>query len=144
MVFLLIASCGWMGGCSLRHGPISVAPPELLLGDFVDDYDNRFVISRTEWVQLPHGRFHIKRWDATRQYLIAQNDNANASAAGKWTRIDWAQLQGMPPYTWAFCLSAYDAPTAQAAERATIARRDSLRTGCNGYPFSRMRRLPPQ
>ena len=50
-------------------------------------------------------------------------------------------LPGMPPYEWAFCLSAWDAPTQADAERADIARRDTPKTGCNGYRFSRMRRV---
>ena len=37
-------------------------------------------------------------------------------------------------------LSAWDAKTQADAERADIARRDTPKTGCNGYPFSRMRR----
>ena len=47
----------------------------------------------------------------------------------------------MPPYKWAFCLSAWEAATQADAERADIARRDTPKTGCNGYPFSRMRRV---
>ena len=78
------------------------------------------------------------RWDG--QTLIAQNDSANAYAPGLWTRIDWVRLDGMAPYTWAFCLTAYDAPTRAAAEATPPADRATPRTGCNGYPFSRMRR----
>jgi hypothetical protein len=82
-------------------------------------------------------------WNSARQYLIAQNDSANASAPGLWTRIDWVTLADMAPYNWAFCLSAYEAPTRAAAEAVTIANRETPRTGCNGYPFSRMRRPVP-
>lgn len=114
--------------------------PASLLGEFIDDYDNRYSITPTEWTQWPHGRFHIVRWDTTRHYLIAQNDSANSSAGGKWTRIDWVTLDRMAPFEWAFCLSAYDATTAAAAEAVTIARPETPRTGCNGFPFSRMRR----
>jgi hypothetical protein len=64
----------------------------------------------------------------------------NGQQDARWTRIDWAPLSGMAPYTWAFCLSAYDAATADLAEAARTARRDNLRTGCNGFPFSRMKR----
>ncbi len=134
---LFVSAC--LAGCSVLRSAGSA--PGLLLGEWSDDYGNRFVISRSEWQQLPNGRYHIHRWNPDQQYLIAQNDSGNVSAGGRWTRIDWAPLEGMPPYTWAFCLSAYDAPSAQAAERTTIVRRDSLRTGCNGFPFSRMRRI---
>lgn len=77
------------------------------------------------------------------QYLIARNDEGNPGDVGRWTRIDWAPLSGMAPYTWAFCLSAYDAATAGAAEATQTARRDNLRTGCGGFPFSRMKRVRP-
>ena len=117
--------------------------PFALVGEFVDDYENRFTITPTEWRQRPGARYHIVRWDTTAHYLIAQNDSANSSAAGKWTRIDWVRLDGMAPWEWAFCLSAYDAPTAAAAAAVTIARPQAPRTGCNGFPFSRMQRAKP-
>lgn len=36
--------------------------------------------------------------------------------------------------------AAYDAPSREAALQVPPSRRASPRTGCNGYPFSRMRR----
>ncbi len=140
---LALGACSDRPAAPLPRGP--AAPPSLL-GDFIDDYGDRFTISATEWVQHPDSgyrntaRYHILRWDSAGQFLIAQNDSANPGAPGRWSRIDWLPLAGMPPWNWAFCLSAYDAPTAQAAAATTIARRDTPKTGCNGYPFSRMRR----
>ena len=125
---------------SHRVSPIE-QPPAMLLGEFADDYGNRFTISVREWLQLPHGRFHVIRWNARDSYLVARNDSANRSAPGRWTRIDWMPLPGMPPYEWAFCLTAYDAASARAAEATTVARRDTPRNGCNGFPFSRMARV---
>ena len=119
---------------------LSPTPPPDLLGAFVDDYDNAFSITPTEWLQQPHGRFHIVRWDLEAQTILARNDTANASAPGLWTRIDWVRLDGMAPYKWAFCLTAYEAPTLADAEATPPADRSTPRTGCNGYPFSRMRR----
>lgn len=113
--------------------------PPLVLGEFVDDYGNQFRITTTQWLQLPHGRFHVREWHSAEQFLVAENDRGNATDGGRWTRIDWMRLEGMLPYTWAFCLSAYDAPSAAVAAATAIARRDTPRTGCNGYPFSRMR-----
>lgn len=115
------------------------APPARLLGAFEDDYGNSYDITPASWVQLPHGRFHIRAWNAAGRFLVAQNDSLNAHAPGLWTRIDWVPLEGMQPYEWAYCLSEYEAASRADAEQSTVARRDSLRTGCNGYPFSRMR-----
>ena len=111
----------------------------MMLGAFVDDYGSQYTISKTEWVQLPRSRYRIVRWNVPEQYLIAQNDSSNPSAKGRWTRIDWLRLNDMAPYAWAYCYSAYDAATAAAAESSAVARRDTPRTGCNGFPFSRMR-----
>lgn len=111
----------------------------MMLGTFVDDYGNQYAISKSEWLQLPRNRHRIVRWHVAEQYLIAQNDSGNPSAKGRWTRIDWLRLNDMAPYDWAFCYSAFAAATAAAAESAAVARRDTPRTGCNGFPFSRMR-----
>jgi hypothetical protein len=113
--------------------------PALLLGRFVDDYGSQYDITSTTWRQGAHAEYSIEKWNAAGGYLIAQNAQTNPSDAGLWTRIDWVRLDGMAPYTWAYCYSAYKAPTAAAAESVSIARRATLKTGCNGYPFSRMR-----
>ncbi|MEM1125436.1 MAG: hypothetical protein AAGI71_02205 [Bacteroidota bacterium] len=120
--------------------PEPAAPPPLLLGTFEDDYGIAYSISAARWHQHPNATYRIVQWDLEGRYLIAQNDEANPSDGGLWTRIDWITLSDMPPYEWAFCLSAYNAPTAEEAERTVLANRDTPRTGCNGYPFSRMRR----
>lgn len=132
--FLLLSSTLLaLPGCALHA-------PSALLGEFVDDYGIAYRIDAGEWRQLPNARYHVVHWDARGQYLLARNDAGNPSAPGRWTRIDWLLLPGMPPWEWAFCLSAFDAPTRADAERTLVARRDAPRTGCNGYPFSRMRR----
>lgn len=132
-----------LAGCALHadttRDPPRDTPPTMLLGDFVDDYGIAHRIRADVWQQLPNARYRIVRWHPQAQYLIAQNDAGNPSDPGKWTRIDWLALPGMPPYQWAFCLSAYDAPSQADAERIDSARRDTPKTGCNGYPFSRMR-----
>lgn len=129
-------------GCASHPEP-DAQPPGLLQGAFVDDYGIGYRISAQEWQQLPNTRYRIVRWKPAAQYLIAQNVSTNASDPGLWTRIDWMPLPGMPPYDWAFCLSTYDAPTLEAAEQAAIANRGTPKTGCNGYPFSRMQRVEP-
>ncbi|MEM1057431.1 MAG: hypothetical protein AAGI52_18080 [Bacteroidota bacterium] len=130
-----------LAGCA-RLGSPAEAPPPALLGTFEDDYGIRYEITEREWIQQPNARYRIVRWRPEAGYLIAQNDAANPQDGDLWTRIDWVSLTDMAPYTWAFCLSAYDAPTAAAAEATRVADRSTPRTGCNGYPFSRMRPAP--
>lgn len=127
----------WKTEASERAAP---AFPAMLTGNFEDDYGNRYDISSSDWIQLPHGHFRIAMWDAEAMYLIAQNDSSNAYAPEKWTRIDWMILEDMAPYDWAFCLSAYEADTREEAEATQIADRTTPKTGCNGYPFTRMKR----
>jgi hypothetical protein len=81
-------------------------------------------------------------WDAVAQFVILQNHDSNPGEAGLWTRIDWVDLADMAPWTWAFCMSLYDAASADAAEAVTVADRSVPRTGCNGFPFSRMKAAP--
>jgi hypothetical protein len=120
--------------------PAPVELPEgVMRGAFLDDYGNRFEISDTLFAQQPHGRFHIVEWHVRDQFVVARNDDANPSDGGRWTRIDWMRFDGMAPYTWGFCLTAYKAPTREAARATAAADRSTPRTGCNGYPFSRMR-----
>lgn len=110
-------------------------------GTFVDDYGDTFRISARVFEQRPAAMYHFVEWHADSQYVIARNDSANASHPGAWTRIDWMTLDS-PPYSWAFCFAAWKAPTLAAARAATRPDRSTPRTGCNGYPFSRLQRVP--
>ena len=134
-----IAACAPRVEDAARDSP---GAPSQVLGEFEDDYGIGYSISEREWRQGSVFRFEIQQWHAGDKYLIARNHAGNPSDAGLWTRIDWVELEGMPPYEWAFCLSAYKAVTAAEAEQTTIANRDTPKTGCNGHPFSRMRRKP--
>ncbi len=129
-----------LAGCATNK-PAASVPPAELLGAFEDDYGIAYTLTGAAWTQHPGTVYHVAAWHPEDGYLIARNDSANANG-GLWTRIDWIALDGMEPYTWAFCLSTYDAPTAEAAENTRTARRDMPRTGCNGYPFSRMKPRP--
>lgn len=138
MTVVLLAASSCTDADPAVHEPPVAQPPALLLGEFTDDYGNGYRITSTTWMQLPHGRLNIRRWHPEEGYLIAQNDSSNSYAPRLWTRVDWVELTDMAPWTWAYCLSAYEAPTAAAAASTTIARSDSLLVGCNGYPFTRM------
>jgi hypothetical protein len=148
---LALVSCIIAGACASRRvtpalpvGASATVLPASLVGEFVDDYDNRYAITPQEWRQLPRSRHHIVRVDAAGQYLIARNDSSNRTAPNKWMRIDWVALDGMAPYTWGYCYSTWQALTQAEADTVHVARRDTPRTGCNGYPFTRMRPAPPR
>lgn len=118
---------------------VASAAPSVLLGTFTDDYDVTYRISPDVWEHGARTRYEIVAWYPDSQYLIARNAATNRADAGQWTRIDWMTLTGMAPYQWAYCLSAYKAPTRDSAQATRVAKRDTPRTGCNGFPFSRMR-----
>lgn len=133
-----------MAGCAPSASPAPAsaegAPPPWMLGAFEDDYRSRHAITEASWTQSEYATYHVVRWNADGEYLIARNDAANPADGGRWTRIDWMRLSGMEPYTWAYCISTWNAATADEAEAVTVARRDTPRTGCGGHPFTRMKR----
>jgi len=131
-------------GCETRNTApgIEETAPLLLLGQYQDDYGIAYTIEEDVWHQHPDTKYRIVHWFPEAQYLVAQNDSSNPSDGGLWTRIDWLELTDMPPYKWAFCLSAYNASSAEEAAKVDIAQRETPLTGCNGYPFSRMQPKP--
>lgn len=114
--------------------------PSLLAGKFIDDYGISYTVTDSVWTQHPNSRYYILKWNYAEQYIIAKNDSANNSGAGLFTRIDYTMLDGMGPYQWGFCLSVYDAKSESMAEGGYRADKKNPRTGCNGFPFSRMKR----
>ncbi len=114
--------------------------PGKFLGEFTDDYDIRYQISDSLFFQYPSNKYHIILWNTKAQYIIAKNDSLNASEKNLYTRIDYLELTGMAPYTWGFCYTIYDAPNISTAKKAAAADRGHPKTGCGGYPFSRLKR----
>ena len=115
--------------------------PALLKGTFEDDYGIQYTIDDTLWTQLPGGKYHIINFDTTEQYLLVQNDKANKTNGGLFTRIDYMNFTGMEPYRWGFCLTIYNANTLENAKATKTADRKNPKIGCSGFPFSRMKRL---
>ena len=118
--------------------------PEFALGTFTDDYQITYTINDTLWVQHPNIKYHIIKWNPEQQYLVAKNDAENKTDANKYTRIDYMIFNGMEPFLWGFCLTAYDAATDKIAEETAYADRKNPKKGCNGYPFSRMKKAEPK
>jgi hypothetical protein len=138
----LVVGAALISGCAAAtpsFAPPTSLPSGIMRGAFIDDYGNAFDISDTLFAQQPHGRFEIVEWHTAEQFVVARNADTNSSDPGFWTRIDWVPLPNMAPYTWAFCFTAFRAPSRQAARETPAPDRSSPRTGCNGYPFSRMK-----
>ncbi len=115
--------------------------PDFTQGSFTDDYKITYTINDTLWIQHPNTKYHIIKWNPEKQYLVARNDIGNKSERNKYTRIDYMTFTGMEPYLWGFCLTAYDAETDKIAEETAAADRQNPKKGCNGYPFSRMKKI---
>jgi len=116
--------------------------PFALPARFVDDYGVKYTISDTLWFQHPSAKYHIIRWNKQEHYLIARNDENNPSEKGLYSRIDYMKFTGMEPFLWGFCLTTYDAATVELAEKSEKkADRQNPRKGCNGFPFSRMKKV---
>ncbi len=115
--------------------------PAGLKGKFTDDYGIKYLIADSVWIQYPHTRFHIIKWNVKERYLVARNDDANPGEGGLYTRIDFMTFSNMEPWRWGYCLSVYDAKTDQIAETTAKADRQNPMKGCGGYPFSRMKRV---
>ena len=114
--------------------------PSFVMGNFIDDYGIKFTINDTLWIQHPNVKYHILSWDTAAQYLLARNDLSNPGEGGLYTRIDYMTFTNMAPFLWGFCLTTYDATTLEEARVKATASRDNPRKGCNGYPFSRMKK----
>ena len=117
----LVLICA-LAGCASKNATLNKEGhvPSLLLGNYQDDYGIEYTIEETLWHQHPDARYHIVQWFPEDQYVIAQNDTANAHDGGLWTRIDWLELSGMEPFKWAFCMSAYNASSAEEAGKFAL------------------------
>ena len=114
--------------------------PSFLRGEFEDDYGVHYSIDAKTWQLLPDDKYHVLQVNVEEGYLIFQNDSQNSFAPGLFTRIDYQSLTEMPPYEWAFCFSNFEAASETEAMQANYTQKTNLKTGCNGFPFSRMKR----
>lgn len=126
----------WLvSACAHAPAPASNAPA-VVLGEFVDDYGIAYTITREQWQQHPDTRYIVERWADDGRSLVARNHADNPTDAGLWSRIEWVELPD-EQYPWAFCITAWNAKTMEAAA-ATKADATQPKTGCGGFPFSRM------
>lgn len=118
----------------------SAKAPAYMLGSFEDDYQIKYKVTDSLWLQLPNTKFHIIKWNTEQKYIIAKNDSKNPGDGNLYTRIDYMIFDNMEPWKWGYCLTAYNAPTDAAAEATAAADRANPKKGCGGYPFSRMKK----
>ena len=111
----------------------------MFTGNFTDDYKIQYTITDSLWIQHPGIKYHIIYLNIEEGYLLAQNDENNPGDKKLFTRIDFMKFEKMEPYRWGFCLTTYNASTPEEALK-NKADKKNPKTGCNGYPFSRMKR----
>jgi len=134
VILLLFCLTMYNAGANQRND----TPPAFMMGKFKDDYQIKYTINDTLWIQEPRTKFHIIKWNTDKQYLIARNDAKNPGDANLYTRIDYMTFKDMGEWKWGYCLTAYKAETNAAAEATAAADHDNPKKGCGGYPFSRM------
>lgn len=113
--------------------------PDQILGNFEDDYGIRYEITNHAFTMQPNSIYHIVEINNDQQFLIAQNDANNKYDPELYTRIDWVNFEDMEPFQWGFCISAYNASSPDSIKSVKNINREAPKTGCNGYPFSRMK-----
>lgn len=115
--------------------------PEFLIGQFEDDYELRYTITDSLFKMEERTKIHITEWNFEEQYFIGQNDSLNQYDPLLYSRIDWTTFENMQPFEWGFCMSAYNAISIDSAVAVSTTNREVPKTGCNGHPFSRMKRI---
>ncbi len=85
--------------------------------------------------------YHILSWNEKEQYLMTRNDTANKTDKGLYTRLDYMKFSGMEPFIWGYCFTVYNAIDTMTAFKNETADRSNPKKGCNGYPFSRMKKI---
>lgn len=114
--------------------------PSVLLGNFTDDYGSSYTIIGKTWMHGTKAKYHLIQYNKAENFFIAKNDEANPSDGGLYSRIDIMYFEKMEHWLWGYCLTAYKATTIQEAINTAAADKINPRKGCNGYPFSRMKR----
>ena len=114
--------------------------PSFLVGEFEDDYGVHYQIDQQLFRLLPNDKFHILSVNKAEGFLILQNDSLNTYAPSLFTRIDYQKLDNMVPYEWAFCFSSFKEASVKDAINKVNTQKTDLMKGCNGFPFSRMKK----
>ena len=114
--------------------PSDGVAPSFLLGDFTDDYGIKYSITDTSWIQYPDFEISIVTIDTAEMYVLGYNVMDSS-----YTKIDYMPFQNQGEYTWGYCYTTYEQKDQSDALSAANANRATPKTGCNGFPFSRMK-----
>ena len=140
MILICLMSCLQCGRPYRNLADTAYDLPKDLVGSFIDDYDIAYTITNDIWIQHPGIQYQIIQYNESGQFIIAQNDKNNPTDPNLFTRIDLMRFSGMAPFTWGFCLTDYKAVSFKKAVLSLPSDRANPRSGCNGFPFSRMKR----
>jgi len=113
-------------------GSVCVAELEII-GDWIDDWAIFHDVAQDTWT-MDGSVFHITQFDNDADFLVAQNDAANAWNPELWSRFDWT-FDSSALY---YCQIAYDAPDEATAAANSAADRADLATGCGGFSWSKL------
>ncbi len=142
-ILILLSSCGSINDSQLEGDATN--ENWILNGEksvtYEDDYGSHYTITATNWIQDSQNTYNIILWNFDDNYLLAQNDTSNIDEKGLYTRIDFMKFEGMELYTWGYCLTEYAAELIDGLLLLTSPDREHPKTGCNGFPFSRMMRV---
>lgn len=134
--FFLFLSCS-----NIEPSKTKEKIPDFLIGSFEDDYEITYSISDSIFAMEEHTIVHISEWNMEERYFIGQNDSLNQYDPLLYTRIDWMTFEGMEPFMWGFCMTAYNVSSVDSARALTAPDRENPKKGCSNFPFSRMKRI---
>mgnify|MGYP003574859236 CR=1 FL=1 len=137
---LLLLACMTGRPKSTSYQALTLKAPPGLTGSFIDDYGITYTVTDSLFIQAPGIRYHIIRWDTAQQFFIAYQVPKKTPDSLVYTRLDYMRFSNMQPWLWGYCFTTYTAKNEAEALNHPTADRQNPRKGCNGYPFSRMKR----
>ncbi len=139
-ITLILAACYSGRGKSIVYRALTLKAAAGLTGDFVDDYGITYTITDSVFIQAPGIKYNIIRWDTAQQFFIASKTSRKNEDSLLFSRIDYMRFTGTEPWLWGYCFTFYTAKTEAEALNHPAADRNNPKKGCNGFPFSRMKR----
>lgn len=139
-ITIVLAACYSGKGKSIVYRALTLKAPAGLTGNFVDDYGITYTITDSVFIQAQGIKYNIIRWDTAQQFFITSKVSKKNQDSILFSRIDYMRFTGMEPWLWGYCYTTYTAKTEAEALTHPAADRNNPKKGCNGFPFSRMKR----